>query len=72
MTHIMTKTGRMQARSPERARCAGFSRTLLLLGLVGAAALVSGCNALHGLGTDLQSLSDLTESIVFVEDPARD
>lgn len=33
---------------------------------------LAGCNAVYGLGTDLQSLSDLTQTQLIVDNPAND
>ncbi len=51
----------------------GLTRRLLAASVfAAAAALVAGCHAVHGLGTDLQYLSDSARGIVYVDDPARD
>ena len=44
-----------------------------MLFLAAAAALaISGCQMVHGLGSDLQSISEFATTRVFVDDPASD
>lgn len=53
-------------------RKAGSTRLIALIGAFALAAGVGGCRAVHGLGRDMQVLSDEARAWVWGDDPARD
>lgn len=50
----------------------GVARVAGVVIAAAVATLAAGCNAVHGLGSDLQFWSDQIQTMVIVDDPMND